>query len=55
MKSIAELLKLEQAGKPLTSKEKAYLNKYRDMKVMRHATSFIYHNRRIPKENRGTN
>lgn len=54
MKTIAELLKLEEAGKPLTSKEKAYINKYREMKVMRHSTDFIYHSRKLPKENDGT-
>ena len=53
MRSITELLKAEENNEPLTEEEKKYLDKFRERKTVRHATGFIFHSRRLPKEDDG--
>lgn len=50
MRPLPILLKAKANNEPLTEEEKAYLAKYEQQKNIRHSTSFIYHSRKLPKE-----
>ncbi len=51
MRPLPELLLLPL--KDLTSKEKAYVQRYKDLRRVRHSGGFIYHSRKLPKESDG--
>lgn len=50
MKSITELLNMESNGETLTEEEQSYLNNYKAKKQYRHSPSFVYHSRKLPRE-----
>lgn len=52
MRGISELLSLPKDQ--LTKEEAEYLRVYQRHKKVRHASSFIYHSRKLPQEPNGT-
>ncbi len=50
MKSLIELKMMETEGKKLTKEEQAYLDRWKNLKRVKHSSSFVSHARSIPEE-----
>lgn len=48
MRDITTLLKLENSE--MSDEEIKYLAKYKQLKHFRHSTNFVYHKRKLPRE-----